>query len=90
MDSKILCEGLLTYRVTIDPREGCIACCNCHTNCPEVFELNPDDGLSQITYDYRPDLVSLGEGVVPETFGECVWLAEDLCPVSIIHVEESA
>lgn len=67
-------------------RENCIACCNCHTNCPDVFELNPDDGLSQIKVQYRPEDASLGEGSVPDNLGDCVRMAEDICPVSIIHV----
>jgi ferredoxin len=71
--------------VTIE-RENCIACCNCHTNCPDVFELNPDDGLSQIKVPYRHDDASLGEGSVPDNLGGCVRMAEDICPVSIIHV----
>jgi len=79
---------LLTYRVTIDPRENCIACCNCHTNCPEVFELSPDDGLAQIRAEHRPDGPSPGEGAVPDSLEECVRLAEDLCPVAIVHVEK--
>lgn len=78
---------LLTLRVTIYPRENCIACCNCHTNCPEVFEPNADDGLSQIRKGYRLDAASLGEGIIPDSLEECVRLAEDLCPVTIIHVE---
>ncbi len=76
----------MTYRVTIDPREDCIMCCNCHTNCPEVFELSDEDGLAQIRGEHRAG--SLGEGVVEDPLGDCVRLAEDLCPVNIIHVEE--
>lgn len=78
----------MTIRVTIDPRDNCIACCNCHTNCPDVFELNVDDGLSQIKEGYRLNTESLGEGEVPSSLGECVHIAEDLCPTAIIHIEE--
>ena len=73
------------FQVTID-REMCIACCNCHTNCPEVFELNPDDGLSQIKGLYRTGESSIGEGSVPDSLGDCVKTAEEICPVSIIYV----
>ena len=66
-------------------RDGCISCCSCHTNCPEVFELSLEDNLSQIKVLYRNDN-SLGEGIVPDSLEECARLAEDLCPVSIIHV----
>jgi len=71
--------------VTID-RENCIACCNCHTNCPDVFELNPNDGLSQIKSQYRHDDTPLGEGSVPDSLGDCARVAEELCPISIINV----
>lgn len=74
------------YTVTIDPRENCISCCNCHTNCPEVFELNADDGSSQIKEDYRIDN-EISKGSITDSLEECVRLAEDLCPVSIIYVE---
>jgi len=32
-------------KVTID-RPGCISCESCWTLCPDVFEQDPDDGLS--------------------------------------------
>jgi ferredoxin len=75
------------YTVTINPRENCISCCNCHTNCPDVFELNSDDGLSQIKEDYRIE-GKIGKDSIPASLEDCVRLAEDLCPVSIIYVEK--
>lgn len=78
----------MKYKVTIEPRENCISCCNCHTNCPDVFELNPDDGLSQIKEEFRYNFDSNNMGDVPDALEECVRVAEDLCPVTIIHVVE--
>ena len=75
---------VMPFDVAID-RDGCISCCSCHTNCPDVFELSPEDGLSQIKTEYRKG-GSLGEGVVPDGLEGCARLAEDLCPVSVIHV----
>ena len=77
----------VSYTVTIDPRDNCISCCNCHTNCPEVFELNENDGFSQIKEDYRISGKN-EKGSISASLEECVRLAEDLCPVSIIHVEK--
>ncbi|MGQ9679687.1 MAG: ferredoxin [Candidatus Bathyarchaeia archaeon] len=74
-------------RVVID-REGCISCCNCHTNCPDVFELSPEDGWSQIKEEFRQLNNDPKEGIVPDE--ECIRLAEDLCPISIIHVIKSS
>lgn len=78
----------MRHRVAIDPRENGIACCNRHTNCPEVFELNPDDGLAQIKSEHRLDMESLDEVDVPNALEDCVRIAEDPCPVAIIHVEK--
>ena len=80
--------GLTTCNVTID-RENCISCCNGHTNCPDVFELNTGDNQSQIRRPYRIKEGLLGEGVVPDSLEGCVRTAEDLCPVGIIHVIRS-
>ena len=38
-------------KVTID-RDEFTSCEVCWTECPEVFEENPDDGLSQIVEQY--------------------------------------
>ncbi|MBS7619883.1 ferredoxin [Candidatus Bathyarchaeota archaeon] len=75
----------MPFNVVID-REGCISCCNCHTNCPDVFELSSEDGRSQIKKEFRQLYNDLKKGVVPDSFEECVSFAEDSCPVSIIHV----
>jgi ferredoxin len=71
-------------KVRID-REECIACATCWEVCPEVFEENLDDGLSQIVEQYRVD-GNLAQGEVPET-ESCADDAAADCPVDIIHVE---
>jgi ferredoxin len=70
-------------------RPECIACCNCHTECPEVFELDPEDGLSSIRPKYRTDAKDLARGTIPEKLRESVQRAADICPVQIIHVTKS-
>ena len=72
-------------KVTID-REECTSCEVCWTECPEVFEENPDDGWSQIVAQYQVD-GDPGVGEIPEVI-ECVQEAVDSCPVEIIHIEE--
>ena len=71
-------------KVRID-RDECIACATCWEVCPEVFEENLDDGLSQIVGQYRVD-GGLAQGEVPES-ENCVRDAADDCPVDIIHIE---
>ena len=72
-------------KVHID-RDECIACGACWEDCPEVFEENEADGLSQIVEAYQAG-GDLGEGEVPDDLGECVRTAAEGCPVEIIHVE---
>lgn len=71
--------------VTID-RDECIECGICWSTCPDVFEAG-DDGLSQITADYRADDEG-ARGNVPVAMEDCVTEAADGCPVAIIHVGE--
>ncbi|KYH36694.1 MAG: ferredoxin [Candidatus Bathyarchaeota archaeon B23] len=77
----------MPFKVYIDPREECIGCGNCEANCPEVFELSPEDGLSTIKAEHRG--TSEAEGQIPDDLESCAKGAVDLCPVSIIHVEEA-
>lgn len=73
-------------KVTIE-REECISCGACYADCPEVFEENAEDGLSQITEEYRvDDDPSVGE--VPDDLADCVDNAAYACPVEIIDYEE--
>lgn len=74
------------YKVRID-RDQCIADQACVATCPEVFEMNPDDGLSQVVEKYKTG-DDPGEGVVPEELKDCVEQAAQVCPVSIITIEK--
>ena len=74
------------FRVHID-RDECISCAACWATCPEFFEENPDDGLSQVVEGYWVDN-DPGEGKAPEGLRDCVEDAANGCPVEIIHVEE--
>ena len=74
-------------RVRID-RDQCIADTVCVSLCPDVFEINEEDGKSQIKAQWRVDPNNPAEGEVPEDLKDCVTSAAESCPVSIIHVEE--
>lgn len=76
----------MSVSVIIEPRDNCIMCCNCHSNCPKIFETNEEDGKSQIIDEYRFD-GDIARGEVDESLLDCAKLAVDLCPVSIIFVE---
>ena len=67
-------------------RDVCIGCGACWGTCPEVFEQNADDGLSQIVADLRVD-GEIGEGQIEESLEECARQAADSCPVSAITVK---
>jgi ferredoxin len=70
-------------RVIID-REGCVSCGTCWDDCPEFFEQNQDDNLSQVVEKYRTG--GLGEGEAPDDLLNCVIDASDACPAEVIHV----
>ncbi|MFO7866923.1 MAG: ferredoxin [Candidatus Aminicenantes bacterium] len=72
-------------KVTID-REECTMCGVCYDECPEVFEANEDDDLSQITEEYRVN-DDLSTGEVPEDLRDSVTEAAEGCPVEVIHIE---
>ena len=71
-------------KVTIE-RDDCILCGACWSECPEVFEAGPEDGLSQIVEAYQVD-GNPAVGEVPTDLEECVTNAAEACPVEIIHV----
>ncbi len=75
------------YKVWID-RDQCISDMVCVSLCPDVFEMNDEDGKSQITSQYRVSPDKIEEGVIPEDMLECAQSAADSCPVGIIHVEK--
>ncbi|HUX42807.1 MAG TPA: ferredoxin [Rectinemataceae bacterium] len=72
-------------KVEID-RGGCIGCALCWTECPEVFEQDPDDSLSRIVAKYRIS-GDTGCGEAPEALREGVQSAADGCPVGVISLE---
>ncbi len=74
-------------KVTIANRDECIGCGACWGVCPEFFEENLEDGLSQIVEEYRVE-GNIAEGRAPEPLSDCVRDAEEVCPVEIIHVED--
>jgi ferredoxin len=60
----------MNINVFIEPRENCIMCCNCHTNCSEIFETSEEDGRSQIKRRYRVN-DDPARGVVGEDLEDC-------------------
>ena len=70
-------------KVVID-RDGCTSCGSCWQDCPEFFEENRDDNLSQIIESYRTG--GIGEGEAPEDMVDCVTQACEDCPLSVIHI----
>jgi ferredoxin len=71
-------------KVEID-REECIACGTCWEDCPQVFEENEADGLTQIAEAYQVN-GDPAVGQVPDELEECVRTAAEGCPVEIINV----
>ena len=76
----------MPIRVKID-REQCIADMVCVSLCPDVFEMDPNDGKASIKAEYRVDPNDPSTGEVPDSLKECVENAANSCPVNIIHVE---
>lgn len=74
-------------KVTVT-REDCISCGVCWSTCEAVFEESSDDGLTQITEQYRLN-GNLAEGLVPSDLEDCVRDSADSCPVEVIHVAEA-
>ncbi|RLE73864.1 MAG: ferredoxin [Thermoprotei archaeon] len=77
---------MVKYKVTID-RDQCISCMSCVALCPDIFEMNEEDGKTQIVANYRVG-DNLGEGVIPENLKGCAEEAANACPVTIISIEE--
>jgi ferredoxin len=71
--------------VSID-RPGCISCEVCWTVCPEVFQPNPEDMLSEIVQAFREGGDN-SSGTIPDALKEGAQSAADQCPVSVIKVE---
>jgi len=60
----------MNVSVVIEPRENCIMCCNCHSNCPEIFETSDVDGKSQIREEHRVD-DEIDKGAVDKALEDC-------------------
>ena len=73
-------------RIQID-RDQCISDGACWDICPEVFEMSPEDGKSQIADRFRAG--DPGLGIVPAELRDCVESAAAECPAQIIYVEEA-
>ena len=72
--------------VTIDRME-CVSCGACWNTCPDLFEQNPCDSLSQITELFRFS-GDRAEGNIPENQVLCAREAVNLCPVHIITISQ--
>jgi ferredoxin len=77
---------LQIMKVTIE-RNTCVSCGSCWDTCPNFFEQNPDDSFSEIIKEFRiGDDIAAG---TPQADDEaCVRDAADLCPVTIIKIED--
>jgi ferredoxin len=70
-------------------RDQCIADMVCVSLCPDVFEMNEEDGKSQIVEQYRVEhSEEKSVGIVPEDLEDCVASAAESCPTGIIHYEK--
>ena len=72
--------------VSID-RCACVSCGACWNTCPEVFDQNPCDSLSQLGEAYRFN-GDRSDGDVPDELVSCARDAARLCPVEIIRIGE--
>jgi len=70
--------------VTIDRME-CVICGACWNTCPDIFEQNPCDSLSQIAEPFR-FCGNRAEGNIPENLVPFVREVVNLCPVQIITI----
>ncbi|HHX65612.1 MAG TPA: ferredoxin [Chloroflexi bacterium] len=75
------------WKVTID-RDGCISCGACWSTCPDFYEENEEDGLSQVVAQYQTG-GNPAEGMASDDLEECVKNGADDCPVEVIAVEEA-
>jgi len=77
----------MTLKVSIDPRDNCIADMVCVSLCGDVFEMSDTDGKSQIISKWRNDANDINHGLVPDDLKDCVEAAAQSCPTNIIHIE---
>ena len=74
----------MRMNVTID-RMACVSCGACWNTCPELFDQNHCDSLSEVVEEYRFN-GDRAEGVAPDCLCCCAKEAADLCPVHIIRI----
>ncbi|MEI8331390.1 MAG: ferredoxin [Methanomicrobiales archaeon] len=73
-------------KVTID-RYGCVSCGTCWDTCPDFFDEDPDDSLSQVTEKFRiVKNPGLGSSTKDQDF--CAKGAAESCPAEVIPIEE--
>jgi ferredoxin len=63
-------------KAAIDP-DLCTGCELCVETCPNIFEMDDDEGIARVKVDE-----------VPEDAEDCARQAEEECPVEAIAVEE--
>jgi len=73
-------------KVKID-RKQCVSCGSCWETCPALFVQNADDSFSQIVPEYQ-DNKDLSASIGIPAGIDCARDAADLCPASIITIEE--
>ncbi len=73
-------------KVTLSPREDCTSCALCWSDCPDIFEEDPKDGLSRIVEKLRIN-GDIAQAEAPESLRPGAQAAADGCPASIIHVQ---
>jgi len=72
-------------KVKID-RDSCIGCGACIALVPDFFELNQDDGKSQVVEKYRVG-GDPASGEAPDNLVNDIKSAAEGCPVNAIKVE---
>jgi ferredoxin len=73
-------------KVIID-RQNCVSCGTCWESCPGFFEQDPDDSFSQVIEKFRRE-GNRAEGTPDAETESCAVDAADLCPASVITVEQ--
>jgi ferredoxin len=68
-------------------RQNCVSCGTCWEACPGFFEQNPDDSFSQVIEKFRLN-GNPAEGTPGPETESCAADAADLCPASVITVEQ--